>query len=370
MCCQSLRVSFVVNMETWSFDIPLLYWPVSMGISLLCFAVATTMELRERQKRESPDHTIPTKYLSVFSYLCIAMAPINAILGAAAYVPGLCVIASFLRAPGVCFQIVVMECYQLSRLYYCFSRDQVHSDKGYPKWVFVVLFKVLILWFCSAVSMNYSVFNTECRITTDGTARSEGLVLFPLPFWALMIPICLYSALEITTMSLFWYKVHSINSLQRCQHSIRDRIQSILHRVLILTYFYVAVNGLMLMLLYIATFAVEEGLISINPFWMWLDSLNSLSISLSMFMMQDHNTSEYIIFLQFIKRYKCTLCFCCFGPMVDEQYRMLIDNADDRKVMKMVDAPTFRNNLSPTYKNNSTGMEMSIATQTMTQVEL
>ena len=202
----------------------------------------------------------------------------------------------------------------------------------------------------------------------------EGIFLFPSPdwnwiYWGWMVSNSLYCIFQITTISLYWYKVHSLrrdhsNQIEK-DRRIRDRIQSILHRVLILTYFYVAVNGVMIISQYVATHAAAMGWIGFNPFWIWPYSINSLSISYSMFLMQDHNTSEYLVFLQFIKRYQCILCFCCFGSMVREQYRMLVENVEEGTVGKMVSAPTLRNNLSPTYRNNTTGMELSIATKTV-----
>ena len=136
-------------MPSWSFERPLSFWFVSMVISFICFIITTSILLRESQKRKNPENVIPSKYLSVFSYLCIAVSPFYTMIGAVSYFPGLCLIASFSRGPSLYLQIVAMECYQLSRLYYCFSRDQVHSEKGYPKWIFGALFSVLMIWVLS-----------------------------------------------------------------------------------------------------------------------------------------------------------------------------------------------------------------------------
>ena len=124
------------TMATWLFEAPLSYWLISMTISIICFGITTAMNARERQRRKQPDTIFASRYLSIFSRLCIAMGPITTLIGAVSYLPWICFISGLLRGPSLFLQIVAMECYQLSRLYYCFSRDQVHSDKGYPKWIF------------------------------------------------------------------------------------------------------------------------------------------------------------------------------------------------------------------------------------------
>ena len=357
------------------YEKPLNYWLSSMTISLSCCIIGAAIQVREVQKRKNPEVIIPSKYLSIFSYWCIALGPFATIFGALSYLPALCIVADLLRQPTLYIQIAAMECYQLSRLYYCFSKDQVHSDKGYPQWIFWLLFSVLIMWLIASVVMNYSFFTRNCWLESDGTAMFEVdlTFLYSPPDWTHMIPHILYCSCELTTMALYWYKVHTLR-LSICRNknesALHDRIQSILHRVLILTYSYVVINGIMVMLDYGAMHAVRAGLIEINPFWIWPFSFNSLSVSYAMFLMQDHNTSEYVALLRCLTRYSWILYLwqsvcCCLGSMVKQQRRMLIDDIDERKVGKMVSAPTLRDYASPTYKNNTTGMELSVATKTV-----
>ena len=353
-------------MATWSFEGPLFYWSNSMVISLLCFVIATAIKYREKRKRKHPDNIVPSKYLFAFSYLCIFMGPIITMFGAVSYLPALCLISAHLRGPSLFLQIMAMECYQLSRLHYCFSRDQIHSDKGYPQWVFTVLFSVLVMWFVSAVIWNCVLFTTECWIEGDGTAFIGGVILFPLKYWIWIIPHVLYVAFEFITVSLYWLKVDALRpnvcgNINDTDSPIHNRIYSILHRILILTYFYVGVNVIMFMLGCASHVPIEMELINFSLSWIWPSSINSLSISYSMFLMQDHNTSEYITFLRFIKRNKCVFCFCCFGPMVNEQYRMLVENVDGRELQNMVSNTVIQ---SPKYMNTNTGMELSVATRT------
>merc|ERR1712083_141926 len=53
--------------------------------------------------------------------------------------PGFCMMDRIPVVIAMAIQFPSLGLYQLSRLHYCFSRDQVHSDKGYPFWSFMVM---------------------------------------------------------------------------------------------------------------------------------------------------------------------------------------------------------------------------------------
>ena len=264
----------------------------------------------------------------------------------------------------------VIHCFNITDPRIRSINQKVHCDHGYPSWMFIILFSALAVWFSSETTAWYSWIKTECQIQRDGHAETVLINLFRGAWtWpGILVINGLYVLVEMTTVSLYWCKVRSLRKYQisnQKDRAVHDRIQSILHRVLILTFFYVAIGALMHLLALIGSIAVEQGWISSTPFGDWtLGAIMLLSITYSMFLMQDHNTSEYIAFLQFIKRSKCIWCFCCFQFMVNEQYRMLVDNVDKRKMKKIISAPTLQDYVSPTYENNTTGMEFSIESKT------
>ena len=351
-------------MANYSIQTPLWNWLTSSGISFFSFCITVVIFLKERQKRRQPDRVIVSKYLSVFSYLCIIAAPIATLLLVVVYVPALCHVSRILVTPAHYLQQAAMECYQLSRLYYSFSKKQVHSEIGYPNWVFMLLTTVLIIWILAALTMRYlSVMTKECQIESDGTFVGKGIKLYLHQGW-IVNALSLYIIIEVTTVLLYWCKIRSLRKFESDQDRVvHERIQSILHRVLILTFFYLFVTVLVWMLVAMGGYIHQD-----YPFDCWTLSVAALSISYSMFLMQDHNTSEYVAFLRFIKRYKCIWCFCCFGSMVDEQYRMLVDNADERKLSQKDSVPTWNMSADIEYGNNVTGMELSIATKTVCNV--
>ena len=341
---------------------PLWFWLTSTLISFMCFILALLIFLRERRKRNRDDLLISFKYLSIFSHLCIALGPVVTLLYCGAYIPGICVVSNFLMSPAGFLLLATMEYYQLSRLYYCFSRNQVHSDSGYPDWVFAVLFTVSTIWLLTVIAISYTWFPTECIIEPNGMVMIKGIYAPPHRKWISWINL-MYGVVELITLFLYWYKVRSLRTYENQQDgSVHDRIQSVLHRVLILTFFYLFIGALLTTLKFVGRVASVEGIIKERPFGNWVFSVMHLSISYSMFLMQDHNTSEYVAFLRFVRRYKCIWCFCCFGYMVNEQYRILVDNVDERtfEKKKSIQTANTRNiSADVVYRINATGIEFS-----------
>lgn len=124
----------------------------------------------------------------------------------------------------------------------------------------------------------------------------------------------LFFAVDFTTVMLYWCKIRSFRQHQHSkQHgTVYQRVQSILHRVLILTFFY-----------------------QISICWLWAVSISivlyfdlerdvypvfiALFLSVAMYLMQEHNTAEYETFLRFLNRSKMYFCCCCCYGMVKEQ---------------------------------------------------
>ena len=63
-----------------------------------------------------------------------------------------------------------------------------------------------------------------------------------------------------------------------------------------------------------------------------------VSISYSVYLMQDHNTNEYVHFLSILTKYKLYFfCCCCYG-MVRDQHQLVVGTKEPRSPkMKTVD---------------------------------
>lgn len=114
--------------EEWSDEIPLFDWLPSVIVSLICFVITMMIFNRERRKRNQPEYLESSKYLSISSYLCILIGPVNTLIRQIRFFPGICLARRFLIVLDH-FQFAAMECYQLSLLYYSFSQKQIHSNK-------------------------------------------------------------------------------------------------------------------------------------------------------------------------------------------------------------------------------------------------
>ena len=107
----------------------------------------------------------------------------------------------------------------------------------------------------------------------------------------------------------------------------------ILNRIAILTIFYLFCY--LISMLILVTHGFTDG---DDELYLVLSSLvnvlSSTSLSLSMHLMMEHNTAEYTIFLQFLKRfYLQYLCFCCcFHKMVDRQMGALLTGKEEMVV--------------------------------------
>ena len=130
----------------WTKQIPFIQWFPMMIFSIIPFAACLYILGRERQSRRERTFQTPSKYLSFFSYLCITLGPFAVIAVALQNLNGICYILKNVANSLLYSQFIAMESFQLCRLHYSFSRERVHSDKGYPKWVFQLMFTVLVIW--------------------------------------------------------------------------------------------------------------------------------------------------------------------------------------------------------------------------------
>jgi len=136
---------------------------------------------------------------------------------------------------------------------------------------------------------------------------------------------------DITTLLMYIYKIWKIGTFYKIKdEDIWNNILSILHRVVTITLFY-----------QITAFLLEITLISIsliidlknNPnikIGFFIQSVVSSSIlSLSIYLMMEHNTSTYVAFLQFLRKFRLhCLCLCCCRGIVDQQLETLNSKMD------------------------------------------
>ena len=123
-----------------------LWYTISFVISV-SISIPTTLYIlgRETWNRRNPNIIFASKWLYIFSILCIGIGPIAPIIYTITFVEDdrICTAAVIGGAVANILQLLFLEWFQLSRLHYCFSRDSVHSIKGYSRWLFVIMYTVV-----------------------------------------------------------------------------------------------------------------------------------------------------------------------------------------------------------------------------------
>ena len=151
-------------------EIPLIEWLLNVLFLIIYLVPATYILIRERRKRKERP-LFASKYLPVFSYSVICMVPVFFATFILQYLPGVCYFSFNIGIPLLWSLLYcLLEYYQLSRLYYCFSADKVHSNKGYPKWLFVLIGSMVC---AMMLALFWSYFKavgvvTRCGIRENG----------------------------------------------------------------------------------------------------------------------------------------------------------------------------------------------------------
>ena len=116
-------------MATQEWTAPPKIWISCTVIHFMIFIFNLYISGLDRQKRQQWDLPSAPKYMSFFSNLCISLGPPYGLCLTLQYLNGVCLISRNIDLIVWFGQLAAMEGFQLSRLYYCFSQQQVHSNK-------------------------------------------------------------------------------------------------------------------------------------------------------------------------------------------------------------------------------------------------
>ena len=107
-----------------------------------------------------------TKHLRWTAFISILCGVLFAFFIVVQPIPGFCYISIQLQTSFLVNQLVFLGFYQLCRLYYCFAKSQVHSDKGYPNYLFIIMGTIGVILMINAIIFPwfYFPFISECGI--------------------------------------------------------------------------------------------------------------------------------------------------------------------------------------------------------------
>ena len=360
-------------------EVPLTVWLSCMLSSITCLVPAMFILICERRKREKVP-LFASKYLSFFSYFVIIIVPVSQTNVILVWFPGTCVISQNVLPPLFALVYCSLEYYQLSRLYYCFSIDKVHSNRGYPKWLFVLIVCLVGVELAGGLLSYYGEIGltSQCGFRTNGDAYLVRYYPFDnnaanLIAW---MSFLLSPPPDLLILAMYCWKARSLttrNGLQDGQNKVYIRVRLILNRVIILSFFYWIIFLFWCLISIIepitVIFSGGKAKLTYNiP--MILVAVVPVCVSYSVYLMQDHNTKEYIHFLSILNKYKLYFCCCCCYGMVRDQYQFVLDNEEEPITPKRKTSCTWDTRNISEYEagveemHHVTGIELSIATKT------
>eukprot|EP01084_Bolivina_argentea_P259433 437740_1 len=319
------------------FILPVGIW---MCIALIYFFVMMINCLvlnNECKKRKNTDIVFINKVLKVLPLLSMVSGVLFGLFGFVSPFYGFCHFSYPIGFSVAFHQLVFMGLFQISRLYYCFAQSQVHSNKGYPNWAFNIMYIIGILIMIDTTVGIWIVNHIPfvCGINKEYTFYAKfsnsGYFVGPLftPWYT--ISSLIYLLWDMITLILYTNKVISFRKYKSQQIEVFNRIMAILNRILILTLFYEIASAMTIIAMSI------HGLIPTNAYYVLQtvgSGLASTAASCSMFLMQQHNTSEYTQFLAILYKYGLYNVCCCFKSRIKNDLEVYFGDNEKENMKK------------------------------------
>ena len=327
----------LVKMAVVEF-VPAGEWVAHTLLYLIGASLCVFILILEIRTRIQTDVTFTTKSLEYTSLSCILCAVLTGLFWFLDPFWGFCHFSVFIGNIFVTAHYASMALYQLARLYYCFANNQIHSKKGYPKWMFIV---ITSLWILCAISWSISTIyqdehaglKSNCGINTklqhyyisaEPAAIEYGSLWTSASFLVMIL-------LDFTTLLLYGIKIRSFinfhsdstNKVNK-NSAIFKRVLSILYKIFILSIFYQLLSisfNTIIMMVSVMTESVWGEVI--NNF---LTNAGIVAISFAMYLMMEHNEAKYVKFLRLIQYFKLNYICCKYLYIVDDQLKELAVN--------------------------------------------
>ena len=319
-------------------------WIFRVLVGIIGIAITGKLLHNEIKKRRLPTTYFSSQYLRITSAVCFWCGPISSALLVFSVIPGFCMMRFIGSTVTVYTQILFLSFYQLSRLHYCFSNQQLHAKKGYPLWVFVVMVIIGIIVYISGLMLLIFVdtLPSKCGYTNDVSFfyryRARAL-MFDGDSWEDQWMTKIYYSSnfllslavhiwDLVILLLYLYKIWQIGKVHKSKENrVWYNVLFILHRIVIITVFYTICSLLVSMLYTILEFiqlsqngVIESILIELRSSGM-ITAHNFLYF-FAILLMMDHNINIYIVFLHILHRFRLKyFCFCCCYTMVDKQIK-------------------------------------------------
>ena len=341
-----------------------LYWSIWFIAGIICTIVVGCIARSEYQKRSSEPNLFVSDRLKITSALSIVSGLSTSIGLCLASLPGTCFITYTARALPFGIQYLSVGLYQLSRLHYSFSKTSTRNAHGYPKWVFILMVTVGI-----TVTVSWTMlwilgppFSPKCGFRKDFSFewhyKSKGILFGGnmdeqneqfSQYSAVIIGI--YSMWDITTLLLYSCKIKSLrNATKMSQDAVWRKFMFILQRIITLTLFYQISMILFLPIAVFVGFSSDNNNVLRETVLLIESALLTMFLSISMYLMMEHNTNEYLQFLRFFRRTGLKyVYFCCWHRVVDRQ----LADFEEMKTKISEEKPRHQKGISSTNFDNA-----------------
>ena len=289
------------------------YWMSFSALQILLVFISLLILRHEWKKRKEIDVKFTTKSLRLTSITCIIFGLVSNISFFFLWFDGLCIFTGWLANVSMYIQFLSMGFYQLSRLYYSFANDQIHSDKGYPKWIFITMIMfgivIFIIYSISLMFDDPTGLNAECGINSKYEYQ-----YFPinnnhqrLTLFGQFLSLLAYVVWDLITLSLYMVKIKVFNKYEKSEPIVYKRILSILYKIAIITLYY----DISLLIGTVLTFIVH----GFELIWFeWIAGVigsgGTILYSVSIMLMMDYNSGLYGSFLiTFPKSWRISMLF-------------------------------------------------------------
>ena len=191
--------------------------------------------------------------------------------------------------------------------------------QGYPFGFFITMFFIgIIIWFSLVLSMSVTLNTPQTFLSNCKYNDKFEMIQYPITngrypssfgkYWYLYTALS-FTLWDLITLGAYLWKIRSFTNKNK-HEIVHKRIRSILYKITILTLFYqtwiFAAN--------VIAFSIRNRL---NQVMSGISDTLSFcvqifSMTISMYLMMDHNKVKYVKFLRFMHYFRIHyICYCC-----------------------------------------------------------
>ena len=212
------------------------------------------------------------------------------------------------------FSVCSLTLFQIVRLQYCFSSSQVHSDFGYPKCLFIILYAMRFILILYQMIVAWIAFSS-----TD-IGNNFGCLIVPKLgyFWELRLPpIFVYYAWDLLTLMLYIAKLCQFSrKIKNEADSVYIRINFILKKMTVLVLTLTTFSWCCFVVYFLPLSTIQYA------FRTLLHALAPLLDVIIVYLMIERNNKQYVMIVN-----KC----CCKKLEDSEQQTRDVNNGNRMK---------------------------------------